>query len=214
MNRMKRAPILLGRQRKVRAEQDEEKQISSPLDLDEDDWDMLYDLRKAEEIIIADDRNAYEVFGDSMFTAPQEDILEGQSIMNMSQHQLSSLRYVGFYKKLGSRYLSSLVKEDHKTSMELKDSKMAAEIRSLILERLVLFLHEHTHARTLVPFTWLNSDKNFVTKTFRKITVTKALCYDGTRLSHTQDVSAVAKRFGSGPIQLWLAANDQPDMYE
>jgi Protein of unknown function (DUF3684) len=198
----------------VRVKGDEEKQISSPLDLDEDDWDMLYDLKKAEEIIIADDTNAYQVFGDSIFTAPQEDILEGQSIVNMSQHRLSSSRHVGLYKELGSRHLSSLVKEDHQASMEFKDSKMAVEIRSLILQRLPLFLHEHTYARTRVSFTWLNSDKNFVTKMFGKITVTKTLYYDGTRLSRTQDASAVTKRIGFGPIQLWLAANGQLDMYE
>jgi Protein of unknown function (DUF3684) len=78
---MKRVPILLGIQRKVRAETDEDKQMPSPVDLDEDDWDVRYDLRKAEEIIIVDDTNAYQVFGDSIFTAPQEDILEGQFVV-------------------------------------------------------------------------------------------------------------------------------------
>lgn len=51
---------------------------SYPVDLDEDDWDLQYDLRRADQIIIADDTNGYQLFGDQIFTAPQEDLLESE----------------------------------------------------------------------------------------------------------------------------------------
>jgi len=70
---MKISPILLGfrRQRKPR------KELNKAIDLDEEDWELLHDLRKPLDIVIADDTNAYQMFGESIYTAPQEDLLEG-----------------------------------------------------------------------------------------------------------------------------------------
>lgn len=51
-------------------------------------------------------------------------------------------------------------------------------------------------------------------KTFGKISITKSLAFAELRLSRKDDASAVAKRFGAGAIQLWLAGNSQLDMYE
>ncbi|TFK44587.1 hypothetical protein BDQ12DRAFT_730629 [Crucibulum laeve] len=194
ITRMKAAPVLLGSQRKPR-------NPSTPKDINDDDfgddeWDRLYDLKKADQIIIEDDTHAYQAFGDQLFIAPQEEILEA------------------FYLQLGSRRLSSLVKEEYHTSSELMTSKVGEETRSLILERLPLFLHEHNHARTRVSYSWLSSQSNFVVKTFGKLSVNKSLNFGDLRLSRNQDASAIAKRFGYGPIQLWLAGNSQVDMYE
>ncbi|KAG6908391.1 hypothetical protein DXG01_004820 [Tephrocybe rancida] len=191
--RMKRASILLGSKRKHR--KSGEKMDTE--EFDEDDWEVQYDLRKAEEIIIADDTHALQAFGESFFTAPQEDILEA------------------FYSQLGSRRLSSLVKEEYHPSAEIKQPKVAAETRALILERLPLFLHEHTHARTRVSYTWLTSPVNFVVKTYGKLSVKKSLTFGDLRLVQQQDASAVASRTGNtGPINLWIAGNAQIDMYE
>lgn len=73
--RMKISPILLGfrRQRKSR------KESNNALDLDEDDWELLYDLRKPLDVVIADDTNAYQMFGESIYAAPQEDLVESVS---------------------------------------------------------------------------------------------------------------------------------------
>lgn len=70
--RMKVSPILLSfrRQRKSR------KESNKALDIDEDDWELLYDLRKPLDVVIADDTNAYQMFGESIYTAPQEDLVE------------------------------------------------------------------------------------------------------------------------------------------
>ncbi|EDR11411.1 uncharacterized protein LACBIDRAFT_313549 [Laccaria bicolor S238N-H82] len=190
--KMTHSSVLLGSQRKAKKIPRE----NDVDDLDEDEWNVVYDLKKPDQIIISDDTHAYQVFGDSLFIAPQEDILED------------------FYIQLGSRRLSSLVKEEYQTSAELAQSKISHETRALILERLPLFLHEHTHARTLVSYTWLATEGNFIVKTFRKISITKSLTFAELRLSRKDDASAVAKRFGTGAIQLWLAGNSQLDMYE
>ena len=77
---MRLAPILLGLQRKTREQPSSGRARSNSIDIDEDEWDMQCDLKKPDQIIIADDRNLYHLFGASIFTAPQEDILEGWSI--------------------------------------------------------------------------------------------------------------------------------------
>lgn len=115
---------------------------------------------------------------------------------------------------MGSRRLRSLVKEAYKTGNEVKGSKKAMEIRSLILERLPLFLHEHTHAKTRVSLSWLSNDRNFIVQTFGKIQVVKTLKFGQIFEDKRQEASAVAMQDGRGPIRLWLSANDTTDMYE
>jgi hypothetical protein len=69
--RMKRSNILLGSRRL-------KKTGDKPSgDGDEDDWDFQDDLLPPNKVAIADDTNAYQLFGDRVFCAPQEDILEG-----------------------------------------------------------------------------------------------------------------------------------------
>ncbi|KAL5520611.1 hypothetical protein ACEPAF_2612 [Sanghuangporus sanghuang] len=194
IQRMKRSPILLGTRRVRRERPNAKKELDEALD--EEEWDFQYDLLRPDQIVIADDTNAYQSFGDSVFSAPQEDILES------------------FYAELGSPRLTALVREDYKTSAEIRDSKLAKDVRALVLERLPLFLHEHTHARPKVQYSWLNNEKNFVVRTFGKLTVTKYLNFSSTRISRSQDASASAKKGAFGPIELWIAGNAQVDMYE
>ncbi|CAA7259259.1 unnamed protein product [Cyclocybe aegerita] len=192
IQRMKRSPVLLGLQRKPRDKKGDSDQW------DDDEWDLVYDLKRPNEIVIADDTQAFQTFSDSaIFTSPQEDIIED------------------FYISLGSPRLSRIVREEYTPSgPELPSSKRALETRSLILERLPLFLHEHTHARTRVTFSWLSSNNNFVVRSFGKIAATKHLNLGELRLSRRQDASAVGRRVGSGPIELWIADSSQIDMYE
>ncbi|KAN0125288.1 Protein of unknown function (DUF3684) domain containing protein [Lactarius tabidus] len=187
--RMKRSNVLLG-SRRVKSSG-----TKPSIEGDEEDWDFQDDLLQPNKVAIADDTNAYQLFGDRVFCAPQEDILEE------------------LYHFLGSPRLSSLVKEDYKTAVELS-SRIGPEIRHLILERLPLFLHEHPQSRTKVSFNWLNEEKNFIVKVFGKLLVTKSLQHGDLRHSQSYEASAVAKRDGRGPIELWLAGNTQVDMYE
>jgi hypothetical protein len=69
--RMKRSNVLLGSRR---VKKDGGKASNEG---DEDDWDLKDDLLQPNKVAIADDTNAYQLFGDRIFCAPQEDILEG-----------------------------------------------------------------------------------------------------------------------------------------
>ena len=68
---MKRSNVLLG-SRRLKKTGD---QTSG--EGDEEDWDLQDDLLPPNRVAIADDTNAYQLFGDRIFCAPQEDILEG-----------------------------------------------------------------------------------------------------------------------------------------
>ena len=58
-------------------------------------------------------------------------------------------------------------------------------------------------------------ERNFVVRTFGKLSVTRSLNYAGTSVSHPAEASAVARRDNrAGSIQLWLASNTEVDMYE
>ena len=118
------------------------------------------------------------------------------------------------YFSLGSPRLSSLVREDYKTAGEVPYSKIGAETRHLILERLPLFLYEHPRSRIEVSLDWLNKEKNFVVRVFRKLLVTKVLQHGEICISKSYEASAVAKRERKGPIELWLVENKQVNMYE
>ncbi|KAI0822620.1 hypothetical protein BC628DRAFT_1388241 [Trametes gibbosa] len=196
--RMKRGAVLLGsrRVRKEKGSSGKRTSVEMSAEMEEEDWEYQYDLLTPDKVVIADDTNAYQLFGDAVFSAPQEDLLEA------------------FYMVLGSRRLSTLVREDYQNRNEVVGSRKAADVRTLILERLPLFLHEHTHTKTRVSHSWLNNEKNFVVKTFGKLIVTKTLQFGGDRASKSQDASAVARRIGRGPIELWLAGHDAVDMYE
>jgi hypothetical protein len=74
IDRMRRTSCLLGAQRKLR------KTLRTGADVDDfedEDWEVIYHFKKPHEIVIADDTHSFRIFGDSLFTAPQEDILEG-----------------------------------------------------------------------------------------------------------------------------------------
>ena len=72
--RLKRAAILIGSRRVRRQGSDK---VVDPTNGDED-WDLEYDLLAPSRVAIADDTIALQQFGEDIFCAPQEDILEGE----------------------------------------------------------------------------------------------------------------------------------------
>lgn len=72
---MRTTPILIGARRVPRQESEKKE------DIDEDDWVLQYDLKRASDLIIVDDTHAHRVFGDAIFTVPQEDILESRFLV-------------------------------------------------------------------------------------------------------------------------------------
>ncbi|KAF8629109.1 hypothetical protein AX17_005695 [Amanita inopinata Kibby_2008] len=193
VDRMKHAPCLLGAQRKFPKIADSATDID---DFEENDWEIVYHFRQPNEIVIADDTQNLRAFGESLFTAPQEDALEE------------------LYLRLGARRLSSLVKEAYSKGAEVVSSPLSMKTRKLILERLPLLLHEHTTSHLKFSIQWLNSENNFVVKTFRGLQITKSFALGNVRLTQKQDASAVAHRSEAGPVSLWLSNTIEIDMYE
>ena len=77
--RLRKAPILVG-SRRVRRQKSGT--AADPVDGDEEDWDLEYDLLAPNQVAIADDTIALQQFGEVIFCAPQEDILEGECRRN------------------------------------------------------------------------------------------------------------------------------------
>lgn len=114
--------------------------------------------------------------------------------------------------------MSSLVKEEYRTSNEVKTSRVASDIRALVLQRLPLFLHDHTHDGQRLTYAWLNQENHFVVKTFGKVSVAKTLKFGNILESRSSEASAVAKQegysYGKGSVQLWISGYTQVDMFE
>lgn len=120
----------------------------------------------------------------------------------------------GFYISLGCKRLSDLVQKEYGTTQETHGNRKAQDIKSLVLERLPLFLHEHNHTTTRVSLTWLNDKGNFVVRTFKRLTVTRNINFAGIKLSKSTETSAVVTQEGKGAIQLWLTDDMEVDMYD
>ena len=68
---MKKSKLALGSRR---VKKSDDKALSEG---DEDDWDLQDELLQAKQVVIVDDTSAYQLFGDRIFCAPQENMLEG-----------------------------------------------------------------------------------------------------------------------------------------
>ncbi|KAG8744390.1 hypothetical protein FRC12_014812 [Ceratobasidium sp. 428] len=195
---MSRSPMLVGTRRvaKKSVRSPKERRASDASD-DEADVDIHFELLRAEDILIVDDAHANSLFGHEIWGAPQEDVVEQ------------------FYEKLGSKRLSALVYEEYRSvGSQNKSTKRAQDMRTLVLERLPLFLHEHTHMRCLIKPDWLAEGDHFQVFMVNKLQLTRNLSY-GRGFSATQEASAAAKREGArGTVILWLAENSQTDLYE
>lgn len=115
---------------------------------------------------------------------------------------------------LGSRKLSTHVEETCTSSAEMLGNRKTADIRRLILERLPIFLHEHTHTKPKITFNYLNNDKHFVVRTFGKLQMTKTFTIGATKIAHTEETTAFSPRVTGGVLSLFLAGNIPLDLYE
>ncbi|CCJ30604.1 unnamed protein product [Pneumocystis jirovecii] len=106
-----------------------------------DQESLEYCLSDASSIFIIDDVISYNLFGEFILAAPQEDILEE------------------FYESLGSRRFSSVVKEEYKFKGPKKENFETNALRKLFIDRSSLFLHE-TSSALLHDRDWLASNLN------------------------------------------------------
>ena len=70
-----KAAVLIGTRR---VQKQKSETTTDLIDGDEEDWDQEYDLLAPNKVAIVDDMAALQQFGEVVFCAPQEDILEGK----------------------------------------------------------------------------------------------------------------------------------------
>jgi hypothetical protein len=116
----------------------------------------------------ADDYTSYRLFKQSLICAPPEDKLEA------------------FYLALGASTLSSLVQEDLRLGPQSEKQASAVKLRSHVLERSKLFLHEYDREDIKHDSRWL--DKNLSVQVVNAIALRRSL--HGHALSHTEKRSA------------------------
>lgn len=151
-------------------------------------WDYEHLFRTYREVIIVDDVSDYELFSDCLFVVPREEVLER------------------FYALLGCRYLSGVVRERYNDFYEIQDTETCDKLRSLILDRLPLFIQNYTDGKP--RFTIPSSPNRLKVKSCESILVSKTL--ELGNVERKTEVRAIARREGEC-IELWIA---KLDMYE
>ena len=154
---------------------------------------------------------------ESVFSAPQEDYVR----LIICYPCVACLRLFSYasqieqlYSNLGSPRLSTLIREEYKPTDAITNSPFALETRSLVLERLSLFLDEQTQARAAVPYSWLANSDNFLVSEVGRLTLTRTLQFGQIRIVKTQEASATAERRGKGAVRLWISRSSQLDYFE
>jgi hypothetical protein len=127
-----------------------------------------YQLALSSQIVVVDDYTSYRLFKGSLMSAPMEDKLED------------------FYIALGSSTLGSLVQEDLRLGSLSEKQDSAVKLRSHVLERAKLFLHESSRDNIKHDSRWL--EKNLSVQVVSSISLRRSL--RGHTLSHTEKRSA------------------------
>ena len=114
---------------------------------------------------------------------------------------------------MGCRRLSTVIQERYEDSPQIPDTKTCSEIRSLILQRLPLFLQKCSHSpsdRMHIP-----SHDNFSVVVCERLLVHKTLIVGDDNTPRKQDLWAITKyNKNGGRIELWLSRHTKRDMYE
>ncbi|KAF8555454.1 hypothetical protein OG21DRAFT_1483894 [Imleria badia] len=183
VSKMRSEPVLLGVRRET---------TSSP-----ERWETIYLLQEPREIVIVDDIHAYQLFGDSIIAAPRDMPPELER----------------FYVLLGCQYLSTAVSEQCNESREIHDTETCSKFRTLVLQRLPLFLHHYPSHQpgTLASRSFSRDD--IVVRLWERLSISKTFHLGNTTTTKEQDVWATAK-FEEARLQLWLSHSGKQDLYE
>lgn len=193
---MRRAPFLLASKDIAAAEIQSEKKavtrVEETDDLDEDDFQGIkeWQLTSAENAIIVDDYQNYNLFKTSILAAPQEETLED------------------FYYSLGTPLLSSLVEEAARHGPRALDQKPAQRLQKQIYERSRLFLHDQSPDTIKHDTKWL--EKNLQVQLVSSISLRRSL--KGRNVSHVEKRSAVVTQVNR-EYTLWVVG-ERPDLYQ
>ncbi|KAG0706652.1 hypothetical protein DFH29DRAFT_1021055 [Suillus ampliporus] len=118
----------------------------------------VFKLCKAEEVLVADDKDNCDTFGNCIYIAPREELLEK------------------FYLEMNIKSLSSYVKYTVDPDTELNTQK-AETFQMSIIEKIPIFLHEFDEQlfkQGMRSLQW-DDDKQFFVRACQKLHVTKRL---------------------------------------
>lgn len=119
-----------------------------------------------------------------------------------------------FYMKLGSQTLTSLIKEEYRSSGTPILNASAASLRKLVLERLALFYSDRTRSNAEVGLDWLKKDKNFAVYQVSSINLKRTLKQGLMERANTQAVSACVLKGRGGLVNLYISQSVELDMFE
>ncbi|KAG1902642.1 uncharacterized protein F5891DRAFT_1022595 [Suillus fuscotomentosus] len=192
--RMKNAPIFVG-YRTVRSSNSDNTTL-----VVRDEFQLV----TASKILLADDMENRRIFGEFVWLAPQDELLEK------------------LYESVGSGYLSAHIKYNVKPDSEQHRWTRCEEVRKAILEKLPIFMHEFDEQRLKqgsVHRKW-DDKSRFLVKGCKDLKVDKRLesnyCISTERQRESNEfyVSAEITTEESGRVVLWLKKTDHLDMYD
>ena len=173
-----------GRKSLLDAESDDEEEPSSI---------KQFELAMPKQIVVVDDYNAFRIFRSSLICAPQDDVMED------------------FYLALGAGPLSSLVEEQLRLGVVIDRQSTSDKLRSHILERSKIFLHEY-HSRSSEvrhDAKWL--ERNLKVQVVNSISLRRSL--RGHSQSHTEKRSAAFQSDRASGYTLYVTVENQ-DSYQ
>ncbi|KAG1718293.1 hypothetical protein EDB19DRAFT_952071 [Suillus lakei] len=192
--RMRKAPIFVG----YRTSRSSHPDHYTPVVRDE------FQLVPASKILLSGDMEHRQIFGEFVWLAPQDELLEK------------------FYESLGSGYLSAHITCDTKPISEQPNWARCEEVRKAILEKLPIFMHEFDEQRLkqgAVHRKW-DDKSRFLVKGCKDLKVDKRLnsnfciSVERQRESHELYVSAETTTEENGRVILWLKQTEHLDMYD
>ncbi|KAI6016706.1 hypothetical protein EDC04DRAFT_2747687 [Pisolithus marmoratus] len=148
-------------------------------------------LRRAHEILIADDMESYRLFGEHVLVAPKEEVFDN------------------FYRAMGSANLSVHVSHTIETEGILR--KGGEDLRSHVLHRVKIFLYdqENTRRTNVQPDRW-HEPEHFSVKLCKRLRITKCLDFenalegDCSNLTTVSDALAGIETTRTGNHILWV----------
>ncbi|KAG2069450.1 hypothetical protein BDR04DRAFT_1101540 [Suillus decipiens] len=152
-----------------------------------------FELCKAEEVLVADDMESRRTFGDCIFIAPQEELLEK------------------FYSEMKVKSLSSCIKYTVEPNKELLNAHSAHVLRHAIIDKIPIFLHEFDEPRfrdRMRLLRWHDENQFFV-RACRRLDVTKRLDFPSATIgsqgqkAHPTELSAETQ-CKDGVHVLWI----------
>ncbi|KAF9218548.1 hypothetical protein BS17DRAFT_791170 [Gyrodon lividus] len=157
-DRMKTAPIFISFRKKPRVPG------SSPSAESRE-----YVLKRAHDVLIADDTESHRLFGEHIFVAPKEEVFEN------------------FYRDHGSKFLSAHVNHEVNYRGFVDKHDEANRLRCRVLERLKIFLHDQdsTRRKDFHASQW-QEECAFTVKYSKTLEISKSLNFEHTRPATSQ----------------------------